>query len=75
MIAFECMFFLTTAALFVTAAAIVLYDLWFGLRAVKAMQESTEPKPLRWRTTAALALLAWMPLLVVVSIAAVRARA
>jgi regulator of protease activity HflC (stomatin/prohibitin superfamily) len=74
MIAFKYMLFLTAAALFVTAAAIVLYDLWLGLRARQAVSvagEAAEPEPVRWRTTVALALLAWIPILIAVSIAVV----
>jgi regulator of protease activity HflC (stomatin/prohibitin superfamily) len=74
MIAFKYMLFLTAAALFVTAAAIVLYDLWLGLKARQAVSEvgeAAEPDPVRWRTTVALAVLAWIPILLAVSIAVV----
>ena len=74
MIAFKYMLFLTAAALFVTAAAIVLYDLWLGLKArqeVSVAGEAAEPDPVRWRTTVALAVLAWIPILLAVSIAIV----
>jgi len=74
MITFKYMLFLTAAALFVTAAAIVLYDLWLGLKARQAVSEvgeAAEPEPVRWRTTVALAVLAWIPILIAVSIAIV----
>ena len=74
MIAFKYMLFVTAAALFVTAAAIVLYDLWLGWKSrqeVPAGTEAPKSEPVRWRTTVALAVLAWIPLLIAVSIAIV----
>jgi hypothetical protein len=76
MIAFTYILFLTAAALFVSAAAVVLYDLWFGWdagRAAQAVGETAEPKSARWRTTVAFAALAWIPLLI--SIALIHAAA
>ena len=76
MIASTYILFLTAAALFVTAAAIVLYDLWFGVTArqpVSEVGEAAEPEPIRWRTTVAFAALAWIPLLI--SIALIHAAA
>jgi hypothetical protein len=63
--------FLTAAALFVTAAAIVLYDLSLGLdtrRMAQAVEEAGAPEITRWRTTAAFAALAWIPLLISIAL-------
>jgi|SRR3954464_4627069 hypothetical protein len=58
--------------MFVTAAAIVANDVCMVVRyrrrmAIGAM--ALEPPPIRWRTTVALAFLAWAPLLIALSIA------
>ncbi len=73
MIAFLFVLTLSAAAMFLMAVGIALYDVWLGSVKANVGQEST--KPARWRTTAALAVLAWTPLLVVVGVAAARARA
>jgi hypothetical protein len=60
--------------MFITAAAIVANDLWLLLRYRHRVAEGaavTEPEPVRWRTTFALACLAWAPVLVALSIAVV----
>ncbi len=76
MIAFLLVLFVSAAAMFVMAVGIALYDVWLGsVKAVQHVGEDAGTKPARWRTTAALAVLAWTPLLVVVGVAAARARA
>jgi hypothetical protein len=70
MTAFTYILFLTAGALFVTAASIVLYDLWFGCnsrRTARAVEETAEPESTRWRTTVAFAALAWIPLLITIA--------
>lgn len=66
---------LTTAiAMFLVAAAIVVYDVWLAqrLRRAHATNPETEPpEPIRWRTSVAFAALAWLPMLVALSIAIV----
>jgi hypothetical protein len=74
---FTYILFLTAGAMFVTAAAIVLYDLWRGLdtgRAAQAVGETAEPDSARWRTTVAFAALAWIPLLISVALIHAAAR-
>ncbi|HLH09996.1 MAG TPA: prohibitin family protein, partial [Terriglobales bacterium] len=74
MIAFKYMLFVAAVTLFVAAAAIVMYDLWLGMKTREAKPEgaeAVEAEPVRWRTTVALAALAWIPLLLSVSIAVV----
>jgi regulator of protease activity HflC (stomatin/prohibitin superfamily) len=68
----------TAVALFVSAATIVVYDLWLafssrrrGLEAESTGTASTAEPQLRWRTSVALVLVAWMPLLIALSIVVV----
>ena len=69
-------YILVTAAvaLFVSAAAIVAYDLRlaFPLHRRNADSCGESAVPIRWRTSAALVVLAWTPLLIALSIAVVR---
>jgi regulator of protease activity HflC (stomatin/prohibitin superfamily) len=62
-------------ALFVSAASVVVYDLWFAFtsrrRLAASGAEVTATPPIRWRTSVALVLVAWMPLLIALSIAVV----
>jgi regulator of protease activity HflC (stomatin/prohibitin superfamily) len=61
--------------LFVSAATVVAYDLWFTFSARRRSQisgEAPEQVPIRWRTSVALVVVAWMPLLIALSIAVVR---
>jgi regulator of protease activity HflC (stomatin/prohibitin superfamily) len=63
------------AGMFVLAAAIVAYDLFNAVRyrrAVASGATAEKPAPIRWRTTAALVVLAWVPMLVGLSIVVVR---
>jgi regulator of protease activity HflC (stomatin/prohibitin superfamily) len=65
------------AGLFVSAATILVYDLWFAFTSRQRSRLSGEPAgtaemPIRWRTSAALVVVAWMPLLIALSIAVVR---
>jgi regulator of protease activity HflC (stomatin/prohibitin superfamily) len=63
------------AGMFVLAAAIVAYDLlaaWRRQRALAGGTAEPEPAPLRWRTSVALVVLAWVPLLIGLSIVVVR---
>jgi hypothetical protein len=61
-------------AMFLVAAGILAYDLYFeGLRRkafskLEAGAVPPESQPIRWRTSIALAMLAWAPLLVAFSI-------
>ena len=51
--------------------AIVAYDLYSSARYRRALAAGVpqeEPEPVRWRTTVALALLAWAPMLIAFSI-------
>ena len=60
--------------MFVVAAAIVANDLWMVVqyrRKTALGAVAVEPEPVRWRTTVALACLAWAPLLIAMSIAVV----
>ena len=60
--------------MFVVAAAIVANDAWLIVQYRRRMAMgavAVEPQPIRWRTTVALACLAWAPLLIALSIAVV----
>ena len=60
--------------MFVTAASIVANDMWMVVqyrRKTALGAVAVEPQPIRWRTTLALAGLAWAPLLIALSIAVV----
>lgn len=58
--------------LFVAAAAVLAYDLYldYKFRRDRASRVTglNEPEPVRWRTTAALAAMAWAPMLIALSI-------
>jgi hypothetical protein len=62
-------------ALFASAASVVVYDLRFAFplrgRNADSGGEQTAAGLIRWRTSVALVVLAWMPLLVALSIAVV----
>ena len=60
--------------MFVAAASIVANDMWMVVQYRRKTAEggvAVEPQPVRWRTTLALAGLAWAPLLIALSIAVV----
>ena len=63
--------------MFLSAAAIVIYDLWlvFALRRRNLLAGAEQPEsaapPVRWRTSIALVIVAWIPLLLALSIAVV----
>lgn len=63
--------------MFAIAGAIVSNDAWlaFQYRRKLALGIAIEPQPIRWRTTVALACLAWAPILVGVSIVVPRTAA
>jgi hypothetical protein len=53
--------------MFVIAAAIVVNDAWLLLRYRRRVAKGVlvmEPEPIRWRTTIALACMAWAPLVI-----------
>lgn len=52
--------------MFIVALAVVVNDAWLLLRHRRRMERGVltlEPEPIRWRTTIALACMAWAPLL------------
>src|SRR3954452_20937976 len=60
--------------MFIAAATIVANDVWMLVqyrRKVELGAVAVEPQPIRWRTTVALACLAWAPLLIALSIAVI----
>jgi len=60
--------------MFVVAAAIVANDAWLAFqyrRKTELGGVAVEPQPIRWRTTVALACLAWAPILIAMSIVVV----
>ena len=74
MLAFKYLLFAIAVALFSGAAAVAIYDLrqsFLARRRATQSGESYSPAAIRWRTTIALALLAWIPLLVAFSIAVI----
>src|SRR5579884_1620394 len=67
---------LTSAiAMFLVAAGILIYDViayvQFRRKAAREEEQLPTPEPVRWRTTVALAMLAWAPLLGALSIVVV----
>jgi hypothetical protein len=61
-------------AMFVIAAAIVANDMWLVVQYRRRLAIGAvvvEPQPVRWRTSVALAFLAWAPLLIALSIVVV----
>ena len=51
--------------MFIIAIAVVVNDAWLQLRYRRRVQKGAvalEPEPIRWRTTIALACMAWAPL-------------
>ena len=74
MLAFKYLLFTIAVVLFLSAAGVVLYDLrqsYLRRRRAGEAVEAYVPGPVRWRTTIALALLAWIPLLVAFAIAVI----
>lgn len=74
MLTVKYLLFATAVAAFVAAIAIVVYDSWLSVqyrRALAAGVEKTEPEPPRWRLSIALAAIAWLPLLIALSIAVI----
>ncbi len=60
-------------ALFIGAATVAAYDLWFAFTSRRRLSASgaelPATPPIRWRTSVALVLVAWMPLLIAFGIA------
>lgn len=75
MLVFKYLLVTLAVATFFAALAVVAYDLWSGVqsrrRALAAGAAPQEPESIRWRTGVALALIAWLPLLIALSIAVV----
>jgi hypothetical protein len=67
MLALKTLLLSGTVAMFLIAAAIVLYDLSLAVRYRYEQAEGGtapgEPAPMRWRTSVALVAMAWAPLL------------
>jgi hypothetical protein len=67
---------MAAVTLFVSAAAVVVHDLRQALPLRRGAADSgggyTAAGPIRWRTSVALVVLAWMPLLIALSIAVQR---
>ncbi len=75
MLALKYLLMATAIGMFVAAAAILAYD-WYAevvyRRALaRGVEGLKEPEAVRWRTTMALAMLAWAPLLIALSIVVV----
>ena len=74
MLAFKYLLFSIAIALFLSAAGIAIFDLrqsFLGRRRAGEAGETYTPEPVRWRTTIALALLAWIPLLAAFAVAVI----
>ena len=75
MLTFKYLLLSIAVVMFLAAAAIVIYDLFIAAKYRRAQAQgdttASEPEPLRWRTTAALVVLAWAPLLMGLSIVVV----
>ena len=75
MLALKYLLFVTAVGMFAVAAAILGWDYYAELRYRRAQAAGAaglvEPEPVRWRTTLALALLAWAPMLIALSIVVV----
>src|SRR3954454_18176452 len=71
MLAFKYLLMFGSIALFVVAAGVVAYDLLLSLRLKNAppAEEKVEAGEIRWRTGVALVGLAWLPMLIALSIA------
>jgi regulator of protease activity HflC (stomatin/prohibitin superfamily) len=70
MLVFKYLLMMLGGGMFVAGIAVAAYDLWLGVqyqRKVNAGLESAPPEPVRWRTTVALCLMAWAPILVALS--------
>lgn len=70
MLAFKYFLFVTAVTLFIAAAGIVIYDVRqsYLRRLSGEAPETITPVAIRWRTSAALAILAWIPMLIALSI-------
>ena len=74
MLAFKFLLIAIAVATFLSAAGVAAFDLrqsFLARRRAAQAGEGYTPTPVRWRTTIALALLAWIPLLVAFSIAVI----
>lgn len=74
MLAFKYLLLTAAIAMFVGAVAIVVYDLYLEVRHRRALAAGVaqgEPAPVRWRMTLALVMIAWLPLLIALSIVVV----
>jgi regulator of protease activity HflC (stomatin/prohibitin superfamily) len=74
MLAFKYLLFTISFSLFAVAAGIVIYDLRRSLEGrhmATEKGESFEPEPVRWRTSVALSVIAWLPMLTAFSIAVI----
>jgi len=70
MLVFKYLLMTLGGGMFVAGIGVAAYDLWLGVqyqRKVNAGVESAPPEPVRWRTTVALCLMAWAPILVALS--------
>jgi regulator of protease activity HflC (stomatin/prohibitin superfamily) len=71
MLAFKYLLMSLGVALLVTGVSILTYDLWRMLQYKRVETNGIEgvliPQPVRWRTTVALAALAWAPMLIALS--------
>src|SRR5512135_3876819 len=71
MIALKYFLLVGAVGMFVAALAVLAYDLYVDLqfrRRYAAGIIASEPEPLRWRTAVALVAVAWLPLLIALSI-------
>jgi len=73
MLVFKYLLLIGSIGLFIAAIAVVINDVWFNLkrRNDPALPEPPELQPIRWRTGLAFTALAWLPLLIALSIAIV----
>jgi regulator of protease activity HflC (stomatin/prohibitin superfamily) len=74
MLAFQYLLFAIAVAMFLAAAGVAAFDLRQSFLARRRATEGGEghtPLPVRWRTTIALALMAWIPLLAALAIAVI----
>ncbi len=75
MLAFKYLLMTIGVGLLVAGASVLAYDFWLLLQYRRAVSSGVEgavaPRPVRWRTTAALIALGWAPMLIALSIVVV----
>ncbi len=75
MLAFKYLLMVVAAVLFAGGVSVTAYDLWLMFQYRRALLRGTEgispPQPARWRMTLVLLALAWVPLLIALSIVVV----